>query len=106
MFAQRIKALREQKGIYQIAFANDMEVTQGTVGNWETGKRVPNIEMIQKIANYFDTTTDYLLGDVHHDPKVVMLTRRLKNLPEEDRNRLIEKLDNTIDIYLKNAQSN
>lgn len=62
MFRLRIKDLREAKGLSQSAFAKDFGVAQSTVGNWESGTREPNVDTIQKIADYFGVTVDYLLG--------------------------------------------
>lgn len=61
MFRIRLKTLREEKGLSQAAFAKDFGVAQSTVGNWEAGTREPNFETVQKIADYFDVSVDYLL---------------------------------------------
>lgn len=60
-FPDRIKSLRIQKGITQRKLANYLNVSQNAVYNWETGKREPNSEMIEKIANYFNITPAYLM---------------------------------------------
>ncbi len=62
MFKERLKELREGKGLSQKALANILSVSQGTIGNWESGIREPNFDMVQKLADYFQVTTDYLLG--------------------------------------------
>lgn len=62
MFHTRLKGLREAAGYSQYTFADAIGVAQSTVGNWESGKREPNFETTQKIANFFDVSVDYLLG--------------------------------------------
>lgn len=62
MFRSRLKELRESKGLSQKALAAILSVSQGTIGNWESGIREPNFEMVQRLADYFRVTTDYLLG--------------------------------------------
>ena len=62
MFRIILKKLREEKNMSQYAFAEAFGVAQSTVGNWESGKREPNFETMQKIANYFGVSVDYLLG--------------------------------------------
>lgn len=62
MFALRLKELREKAGLSQKAFAMKLGVSQSTVGMWESKKREPNFKTIEDIAEFFDTTTDYLLG--------------------------------------------
>lgn len=62
MFKIRLKKIRESKGLSQKQLAIFLDVSQGAVGNWESGTRMPNLEILGKIADYFDVTTDYLLG--------------------------------------------
>ena len=60
----KIKKLREQEGLSQLELSEKLGYkSQGTVGMYETGKRVPDGETISKIASIFGVTTDYLLGN-------------------------------------------
>jgi transcriptional regulator with XRE-family HTH domain len=101
MFAQRVKELREQKGISQAELARDMDVTQSTVGNWEADVRRPTTKKMIQLAEYFSVSVDHLLGNETLDPQMILLTRRLKSLPENDREFLIDNFKNTIAVYLK-----
>lgn len=62
MLKDKLKELRKKKGITQTDFAKEFNISIGTIGNWETGNREPDYEMLQKIADYFDVSVDYLLG--------------------------------------------
>ena len=62
MFSIRLKELRSKKGISQADLARELNVSVGAVGNWESGTRSPDAKMMQRIADYFNTSTDYLLG--------------------------------------------
>lgn len=62
MFADRIKELREEKNISQKEFAKTIGVAQSTYALYETDKREPSFDVLIKIAQYFNVTTDYLLG--------------------------------------------
>lgn len=61
-FATRLKELRIEKGLWQSALAQCLNVDQRTISNWENGTREPNIDMIIKIAQYFEVSVDYLFG--------------------------------------------
>lgn len=63
MIFKRLKELRKAKKLTQIDLAKELDVTPGAVGLWETGKRVPDIETILKIAKVFNVTADYLMGN-------------------------------------------
>lgn len=62
MFALKLKELRTAENLSQKDLAAILNVSTGTVGNWEVGAREPGYEMTMKIANYFGITIDELLG--------------------------------------------
>lgn len=72
MFRIKLKELRESCGLSQYTFANKFGVAQSTVGSWEAGKREPNFDTMQKLADFFDVTVDFLLGrsDIKKEPTV------------------------------------
>lgn len=58
----RIRKLREQNNITREDFAKKIDVTYAALSKYETGKRQPDYETLQKIADFFEVSTDYLLG--------------------------------------------
>lgn len=62
-FDSRLKKLREEKNISQTQLAEDLGVTKGTISVWERGIRKPDFDKMEKIAAYFDTTLQFLLGN-------------------------------------------
>ena len=58
----RIKLLREQKGVRQWDMAEELGVSQGTLSNWERGAHSPDNNTLLILADYFGVTTDYILG--------------------------------------------
>lgn len=63
MFAENLKKLRKDKGITQTQFASQFNISSGTIAMWETGKRMPDTDMLKKIAQFFDVSIDYLLDN-------------------------------------------
>ena len=61
MLSNKIKELRLSFGLNQVEFAKKLSITKQTVSNWENNNILPSIEMLTKIADYFNVTTDYLL---------------------------------------------
>lgn len=80
MFLSRLKGLRKLKGITQAELSHALNVSQGTVGNWESGIREPDFFMLAKVADYFNCSTDYLLGRVDY-PELVIKKRHPKVAP-------------------------
>lgn len=58
----RIRDLRENMDLRQIDVANATGIDQKTLSNYETGKTNPDSYSIMKLADFFQVTTDYLLG--------------------------------------------
>ncbi|MEG1873700.1 MAG: helix-turn-helix transcriptional regulator, partial [Ruthenibacterium sp.] len=61
MFPKRLKELRRAKKISQVALAAELNITQQAVGKWETGRSQPDPDTLRRLADFFDTTIDYLL---------------------------------------------
>lgn len=62
MIGQRLKLLREERGLKQIDIANMLGVSRTTYTQYETGKSEPDLATVAKLADYFNVTIDYLLG--------------------------------------------
>ena len=58
-----LKDLRTKKGVYQKDVAKYLGVDRTTYVKYERGYSEPNLDTIKKLANYFDVTVDFLLGE-------------------------------------------
>ena len=64
---QRLRDLREDKGLNQKAMAELLNVHQTTYSDYELGNNIPTDALIQ-LALFFDVATDYLLEmDIHRE---------------------------------------
>ena len=61
-FAKILKSLSKEKGVSQIQLAKAFNTTQQTVSRWLNGINEPDFETLIRLADYFDCSTDYLLG--------------------------------------------
>ena len=59
---EKIKELREEKGKSQYAISEELNVARYTYANWEQGRAEPSIADLEKLANYFNCSIDYLIG--------------------------------------------
>ena len=57
-----LKKLRTEKGISQQQLANELDITQQSINKYENHKIEPEIFILQKMADYFETSIDYLVG--------------------------------------------
>ncbi len=65
----RIKQLREKRGLIQERLAAELGITQQMLSKYERDVTFIKVDVLKKIAEYFNVITDYLLGvsDVKRD---------------------------------------
>lgn len=61
MIADRLKELRNKRGITQSDLARELGVTRSCVNAWEMGISVPSTQYLVELAMYFKVSSDYLL---------------------------------------------
>ncbi len=62
MLGGRLKELRKEKKVTQADLAAELGVTQQAVGKWETGRSSPDPTTLMQLAEFFEVSTDSLLG--------------------------------------------
>ena len=62
IFAKRIKELRQDSGLAQKELSYILNIERTTLTGYETGRRMPDAEMICSIADYFHISVDFFLG--------------------------------------------
>jgi two-component system, chemotaxis family, chemotaxis protein CheY len=70
---KKIYELRKSKNMTQEKLASEVGVSVAAVSKWETGNSVPEILMICSIADFFDVSTDELLGRTKTKKKVIVV---------------------------------
>ena len=88
----RIKTLREKRGIIQEILAAELGITQQMLSKYEKDVTVIKVDILKRLAEYFNVTTDYLLGvsDVKRD-----LTGQIKL------NETLDEYYDMIEVYKK-----
>lgn len=61
-FGQRLKALRAEKMISQMALAFEIKVGKSIISAWELDKAEPTLSNLIKLAQFFDVSIDFLAG--------------------------------------------
>ena len=62
MMSEKIRNLRRVFNINQVELANKLCVIKQCVSNWENDNILPSVDMLIKLAKFFNVSTDYLLG--------------------------------------------
>ena len=62
LFSDRLRSLRNSKGLSQKVLSEAMGITEAGYQNYEVGRRLPTFEKLLAICNALDCSADYLLG--------------------------------------------
>lgn len=86
-FGERLKSEREKRKLSQQELASRLNISQSSIAYYEKNRKQPPHPTLIKIANHFDVSIDYLLGetdnpsttnDVSIDPEWVKLHDEIK----------------------------
>lgn len=110
---RRLKELRNSKKLNQGEMAEILGVAAGTYRNWEQGVRHPDTNMLIKLADYFDVSTDYLLGrNLRSSSEISYIeaakmkneNEKLSELPDDERQMIDDLIELRYQKWLKDKQ--
>lgn len=84
-FAMRLKELRKERHLTQDQLAKKMGVSRSTIGMYEQGQREPEIDFITACAEFFNASTDFLLGNesgYYEDEETARLAQQMYDDPQ------------------------
>lgn len=61
-FAERLKEVRETRGMDQTQLGKKLRVSQNNISNWEIGVSAPKLALFKRLCNALNASADYLLG--------------------------------------------
>lgn len=62
LFCERLKELRQERGLGQIGLAKELDVGKSVVSLWELGKCEPTLSKLVAMSRFFGVSIDYLAG--------------------------------------------
>ena len=92
-FKDLFTELRRDTGLSQEDFAALFHQSGSTISSYETGRNQPSFDMLIQYADYFNVTTDYLLGRVPFDMSPSVFTDSfIDNVTIQDVISILQKL--------------
>jgi transcriptional regulator with XRE-family HTH domain len=99
-----ITDLRKEKGWSQTDLAKASNVSREIIGKYERGEAVPSIEFAKRIADAFEVSLDFLVGEgqnVRFDKKTVQRIQEIESLDPKTKSTLFD----VIDTYLRDSKA-
>lgn len=82
-FAKRLRELRKSKGLTQKELGQRLNVTDAAVGMWEQARRLPDPEILSRLAGIFGVSIDYLLGNPSFDSSTSPIDEEITQIMKE-----------------------
>lgn len=101
----RITKLRKDSRLTQQELADKLGITRAALSHYEKDRREPDSDTLVKISDFFDVTTDYILGKTDGNAKsktVNSAYHEYEKLTEEEK----DYLDMQLEIYRKMKDKN
>lgn len=90
--------LRDERGVKDSDVVKGTGITKSTFSDWKTGRSKPKNEKLQKIADYFGVTVDYLMtGKEEVTATNSELTVKDEREIGKDLDRIMEEIENDVD---------
>ena len=90
--------LLKAKGISAYRVSKDTGISTATLSDWKTGKSTPKADKLQKIADYFCVSVDYLMGISVEEKKAPTLTDKDERDIARDVERIMANLETSGDL--------
>jgi len=87
---ERIRECRKLKSMSQSELAEAIGVSDNTISNMETGNNNVKLENIEKVADFFKVSLDYLVKGVGQTPSEDEFLNRYNKLSQTDKKKMIE----------------
>lgn len=113
-FGSRLKSLRNSKKLSQRELAERFNISQSAIAYYESGKKEPNHEMLQRLADFFKVSIDYLLGrtgirtdeelDQIVDQELQDIIQKYEKMDKEERREFRQFFEMSLDVYTKRKE--
>jgi transcriptional regulator with XRE-family HTH domain len=103
-FADRLRELRQARGLTQARLAELLDTSPRVYNRWETGSALPRLDTLVQLADLLEVSLDELVGreevEEHElrlrNPKLHELYREIDRLSDEDQKALVILLDSLV----------
>ena len=62
-----LKQIRKERNLNQLKVAMDLNISREALSHYENGKREPNLDMLNKLSEYFNVSIDFLINGKDFD---------------------------------------
>ncbi|MEI2466629.1 helix-turn-helix domain-containing protein [Niallia taxi] len=79
MFGKRLRTLRKESKLTMKEFGEKFSLAESTISGYENGNRKPDMDILSRFADFFNVSTDYLLG---RTDEIIPVSKKFDSLSE------------------------
>ncbi|MEK4702013.1 helix-turn-helix transcriptional regulator [Solibacillus sp. FSL R7-0668] len=79
-YGDRLRSLREGKGLSQKELADKLNINRSTYARYETSSTQPDYDILNAVANFYDVSVDYLLGRINEINKPLLSEKEERDM--------------------------
>lgn len=87
-----LKALREERGLSQLALGLEIDVSASSIQQYESGKNSPSLKVLTKLADFFEVSLDYMFDRTE-----------LRNIQNMENQLLVDRLSRVSNEIIREA---
>lgn len=76
----KLKSIREKKGVSQTTLAEDLGVSQKTISSWEVGRTIPKASQMQYLEDYFEVPKEIIFFEAFNYKSELKMKLKQKKL--------------------------
>lgn len=99
---EKITQLRKEKRLSQTDLAEAIKASREAISKYERGEAIPSVEVAKKIADVFEVTIDFLIGNNHNlavDKKTLKRMQDIDKLDDSTKEKLFFLIDNVVQNF-------
>ena len=106
-FGRKFKELRQSRGLTQIELAEQLNISRSNISKYENGVHLPDHDYLDSICEFFGVSKGYLIrdyvtiGDLLDKKLNELDDDYTKNLSDEEKEKLAEKLSDIVKMFAK-----
>lgn len=95
LFEQRLKKLRIENNLTQKELGDKIKLNGSTISFYERGRRIPDYKTLNQLADFFNVSTDYLIGRVN------TRNHKTKKIIDQIADEVLEEADTNSEVFLE-----
>lgn len=102
-FSERLRNLKKEHNIKQDELANVLNYGRTAISNYTSGRNEPSIKDLKRIADYFEVSIDYLVGNTGIKNSAVLFNKYFKDYSDSQQKRdfINEKEKTIMDFFFR-----